>query len=93
MKLLIVIAAFALVGCSTTVPVVMKFPDVPKELLEACPNLKLADNSPKPSISSSLNDAIFTHRIVDESKQTFVGGSTEYESLCRKHYCIETQHQ
>ena len=47
----------------------------------------------KPSISSSLNDAIFTHRIVDESKQTFVGGSTEYESLCRKHYCIETQHQ
>jgi len=47
MKLLIVIAVFALAGCSTTVPVVMKFPDVPKELLEACPNLKLADNSPK----------------------------------------------
>jgi PBP1b-binding outer membrane lipoprotein LpoB len=47
MKLLIVIAAFVLAGCSTTAPVVMKFPDVPKELLEACPNLKLADNSPK----------------------------------------------
>ena len=47
MKLLIVIAAFALAGCNTTAPVVMKFPDVPKELLESCPNLKLAENSPK----------------------------------------------
>ena len=29
----------ALTGCSTAVPVIARFPDVPKELLEKCPQL------------------------------------------------------
>jgi thymidine kinase len=41
---------------------------------------------PKPSISSPPNDAIFTHRIADSTSQTFVGGTQEYEPLCRQHY-------
>ena len=40
----------------------------------------------KPSISSPPNDAIFTHRIVNNTNQTFVGGASEYEPLCRQHY-------
>ena len=47
----------------------------------------------KPSISSSPNDAIFTHRIVNEAAQTFVGGTSEYESLCRQHYLEANQHE
>lgn len=34
--------AALLVGC-TSVPVVPKWPDVPKELLESCPDLKTVD--------------------------------------------------
>ena len=32
--------AVLLEGCSTTVPIVAKFPDVPKELTTSCPKLK-----------------------------------------------------
>jgi len=38
MKYLLVSLLF-LTGCSTTVPVTMKFPSVPPELAEACPDL------------------------------------------------------
>lgn len=34
-----IILAFLVTGCSTTVPVTMKFPGVPDELLTACPDL------------------------------------------------------
>lgn len=37
MKTLIVIVALLLAGCSTTVPVTVKFPAAPPELLEHCP--------------------------------------------------------
>lgn len=47
MKQLVFVAILFLAGCSTTAPVVMKFPEVPAEMLEACPNLKLAEQSPK----------------------------------------------
>ena len=33
-------------GCSTTVPVVAKFPDAPKSLTENCPPLKKVENDP-----------------------------------------------
>lgn len=35
-----IILAFLATGCSTTVPVVMKFPDIPPSLNEKCPALK-----------------------------------------------------
>ncbi len=45
MKLLIFLAPFLLTGCLFKQPVPIKqvWPDVPKELLEACPDLKLLD--------------------------------------------------
>ena len=40
MKILTLFMALLLVGCSTTVPVVAKFPAVPKELTEKCEPLR-----------------------------------------------------
>lgn len=42
MKKLILLAALALAGCATPVPVTVKFPAVPKELLTTCPDLDKA---------------------------------------------------
>lgn len=38
----VLILSLLLTGCSTVVPVKQKFPEVPKELLVECPDLKLA---------------------------------------------------
>jgi hypothetical protein len=40
MKLYSILLVTLLTGCSTTVPVVMKFPDIPPSLNEKCPALK-----------------------------------------------------
>lgn len=48
MKSLILAAAFILAGCSTTVPVVSKFPQAPGTLVqESCPNLQKLEDSAK----------------------------------------------
>ena len=44
-KLACLISVLILSGCATSVPVVPKWPDVPKDLLEACPDLKTVDSS------------------------------------------------
>jgi hypothetical protein len=41
--LLIMIILATCSGCASTVPVTPKWPDVPKELLESCPDLKTVD--------------------------------------------------
>jgi len=41
-KLALLLAVTLLAGCSTA-PVIPKWPEVPKELLEACPDLKTVD--------------------------------------------------
>ena len=46
MKYLILVAVLLISGC-TSVPVAMKFPDVPKDMLEACPDLKLIPETNK----------------------------------------------
>ena len=46
MKPLILVTLLLIAGC-TTVPVTMKFPDVPKGMLEACPDLKPAPETTK----------------------------------------------
>lgn len=44
MKYLVLLAPLLLAGClSKPVPIKQVWPDVPKELLEACPDLKLLD--------------------------------------------------
>jgi hypothetical protein len=40
MKKSFLILTILLTGCATTVPVTMKFPEVPKELMQSCPDLK-----------------------------------------------------
>lgn len=39
MKRLILITALVITGCASTVPIIEKFPDVPKDMLIACPDL------------------------------------------------------
>jgi len=46
MKRLIVIVTLLVAGCSS-VPVAVKFPDVPKDMLEACPDLKAVPDTTK----------------------------------------------
>ena len=49
-----IVFAFLITGCATSVPVTVKFPDVPKELLVSCPNLKTVDPETK-KLSDVLN--------------------------------------
>ena len=43
MNKIIIAIALLLAGCSTTVPVVAKFPDAPNELKQTCPDLNKVD--------------------------------------------------
>ena len=43
----IVVLVFLLAGCSTTVPVKAKFPEVPDRLLVSCPQLEKVPEAPK----------------------------------------------
>lgn len=43
-------------GCSTTVPVTVKFPDAPASLMEPAESLKLLDEEPKPQLSDILEN-------------------------------------
>jgi len=46
-KLLLVLPLFLLTGCLLTTPVKRNFPEVPKELMEACPDLKKTEPTEK----------------------------------------------
>jgi PBP1b-binding outer membrane lipoprotein LpoB len=45
--LIIIILAFLATGCSTTVPVVAKFPKAPERLMQPCPQLEKLENEAK----------------------------------------------
>jgi hypothetical protein len=47
MKYLTILLVALLTGCSTTVPVVAKFPEVPKHLMVKCPQLNKVDDDAK----------------------------------------------
>jgi hypothetical protein len=57
MKTIIAVTAFVILsGCSTTVPVKAKFPDLPERLQVKCPNLeKLKDEAKLSDIAKTLN--------------------------------------
>jgi hypothetical protein len=40
MRLLLILPVLLLTGCLVSTPVKRNFPEVPKELMEACPDLK-----------------------------------------------------
>ena len=44
---LVILVLSVLTGCSTTVPVTAKFPDVPKRLMEKCPQLEVVKDDVK----------------------------------------------
>lgn len=47
MKKLFVLLPFLIVGCSTPTPVKRSFPDVPQEIIVACPELKQTQQTEK----------------------------------------------
>ena len=47
MKTLLLASLIVLSGCSTTVPVTVKFPEVPQELMTTCPDLKQTESTTK----------------------------------------------
>ena len=69
MKNTVILLSFALMGCSTTVPVVAKFPDVPPSLTQPCPPLKQI-------AGSSVN--------IVELHSTVVENYTEYYACAEK---------
>ncbi len=58
--------ALLLTGCSTTVPVTMKFPDAPTVLMEKCPPLQTIDKTEGVSI-------------IDLTKNVTINYTTYYE--------------
>lgn len=59
---IILLILFTLVGCSTTVPVTAKFPEVPPRLLVKCPNLEKLDEQPKLSdVAKSVTNNYTTY--------------------------------
>jgi hypothetical protein len=74
MKVISVLLLTALIGCSTTVPVTAKFPEVPERLLEKCPQLKKLDEEAKLS---------------DITKTVTVNYTTYYECAVKNDAWIE----
>ena len=57
MKKLLLLSALLLVGCSTTVPVKAKFPEVPSILTNKCPPLKqVPEDSKLSEISKTITE-------------------------------------
>jgi len=73
-KLLLLCAFFALTGCSTTVPVKMKFPEVPDKLLQKCPQLQ------------KLGEDV---KLSDVSKTVTINYTTYYECAVKNDAWIE----
>lgn len=72
MKYLLIL--FILVGCSTTVPVTAKFPEVPEKLKQKCPQLEKLGNEPK---------------LTDISKTITINYTTYYECAVKNDAWIE----
>lgn len=74
MKKILLIVALLLTGCSTTVPVTSKFPDIPNRLLERCPNLQ------------KLNDET---KLSDVAKTVTINYSTYYDCAVKHDAIVE----
>jgi hypothetical protein len=61
-KVFLLLSILLLSACSTTVPVVAKFPEVPEKLLVTCPQLeKLEDDSKLSDISKTITKNYTTY--------------------------------
>jgi len=62
MKVALILLAMVLTGCSTTAPVVAKFPEVPSKLLVKCPVLEKLGEQPKLSdVAKSVTNNYTTY--------------------------------
>lgn len=63
MRAFIILACITtLLGCSTTVPVTAKFPEVPERLMQKCPQLEKLENEAKLSdISKTITNNYTTY--------------------------------
>ena len=74
MKYISILLLTLLIGCSTTVPVTAKFPEVPESLMKKCPQLEKLENDAKLS---------------DISKTITINYSTYYECAVKNDGWIE----
>jgi hypothetical protein len=74
MKYISILFLTLLIGCSTTVPVTAKFPEVPERLMKKCPQLEKLENDAKLS---------------DISKTITINYSTYYECAVKNDGWIE----
>jgi hypothetical protein len=74
MKYISILLLTLLMGCSTTVPVTAKFPEVPERLMKKCPQLEKLENDAKLS---------------DISKTITINYSTYYECAVKNDGWIE----
>ena len=62
MRVTVILLAMIVAGCSTTVPVVAKFPEAPPRLMVKCPNLEKLDEQPKLSdVAKSVTNNYTTY--------------------------------
>ena len=74
-KLLAIASILLITGCSTTVPVTVRFPDAPILILEKCPQLKTIEGD--------------TVSIVDFTKTVTINYTTYYECAVKSDTWIE----
>jgi hypothetical protein len=74
MKYISILLLALLIGCSTTVPVTAKFPEVPEKLMKKCPQLEKLENDAKLS---------------DISKTITINYSTYYECAVKNDGWLE----
>ena len=78
-KLLAIAFILLITGCSTTVPVTVRFPDAPILILEKCPQLKTIEGE---SVS-----------IIDYTKVVTLNYTTYYECAVKSDAWIELYYQ
>jgi hypothetical protein len=70
MKLLTsVLVVLILTGCASAVPIAIKFPDVPTELMKECPDLKTVDPASK-KLSEILEVVVDNYGLYYDCKAT-----------------------
>jgi entry exclusion lipoprotein TrbK len=79
MKYIAIILTAALVGCSTSVPLKPKFPEVPQILKERCENLKKIEGN-QVAITEMLKVVIHNYTLYHECSTKVDGWQEWYES-------------
>jgi hypothetical protein len=79
MKYLAILMLLCLSACSTTVPVKQKWPDVPAELLEKCPQLNTIDPG-KTAITDFLKVVVKNYSLYYECSIKNDGWNEWYDS-------------